>query len=171
LIFTLRPTTGTGAPLAPVPSPLLLLIDSGHTYILCVHTKHPNFGRIVKKPHMNVQPQTRRHIPWLAVLCFLVAALCVYNPFFTIYGVSASLHVHHPLSYRGTIASSELRRCVLDPKLPQASDSVALETWEQIQGVFLQPHSVFSVRPPNDVLPAVRQVVLDGLWFRPPPKS
>jgi hypothetical protein len=132
----------------------------------------PTFDRIVKTADMDAQ-RTKRgnaHV-WHVVLCLFVAALCLYNPFFTVYGDSGSLHVHHPLSYRGTIASSELRRCVFEPSAPLISDIVVLGAWAQTQDRFLEAHSFFSVRPSNDAALAIQQVVLDSLWFRPPPKS
>ena len=121
---------------------------------------------------MDAQPTKRRKVQvWHVALCLFVAALCLYNPFFTVYGDSGSLHLRHPLSYRGTIASSELRRCVLDTAVPLISDIVVLGAWAHTQDGFLDTSSLYSVRPSNDAVPAVRRVVLDGLWFRPPPKS
>ena len=113
------------------------------------------------------QPRTRL---WQVAVCLCVAVLCLYNPFFTVYGDFSNVQVCHPLSYRGTLASSELRRCVLDPVVPLIPDIVVLGAWAQVQDGFLDQNGSSAVRPSND-LPAIQEVILDGLWFRPPPKS
>jgi hypothetical protein len=46
--------------------------------------------------------------------CLLLIAFLLYNPFFTILSSSADVSVQHPLSYRATVAGSELRRCTMD---------------------------------------------------------
>ena len=106
---------------------------------------------------------------WHAVLCLLIAVLCVYNPFFTIYGNSGNLHVCHPLSYRGTVASSELRRCTLELAVPLISIAEGQRARGWRQNATLTENSIFPTWRHDDFVPGFRQVVLDGLWFRPPP--
>jgi hypothetical protein len=58
----------------------------------------------------------------------LLAVLSLYNPFLTVSGTCDVLHVHHPPSFRATIASSELRRCTLDEDKILIPAPEALET-------------------------------------------
>jgi hypothetical protein len=48
---------------------------------------------------------------WRTGVCLALVALLLYNPFLTILSSSHEISVQHPLSYRATVASSELRRC------------------------------------------------------------
>ncbi len=97
--------------------------------------------------------------------------LLLYNPFFTVHNVSGDLQVRHPLSYRATVASSELRRCTIDPA-KALIPPIGMLDW------------AFSMAdPPTTAIPdfshrqqlrdeftsVTPQVVLEGLWFRPPP--
>ena len=106
---------------------------------------------------------------WLVGISLLLAMACLYNPFFTIYSDCDVPHVHHPLSYRGTVAASELRRCTIDPATPQVPTIEALSTWERTLHVAVTADVAFVVHPERQIVPAVQQVFLDSLWFRPPP--
>jgi hypothetical protein len=108
----------------------------------------------------------RKVSPWRAGLCLLLAVLFLYNPFFTIYGSPSGLNVRHPLSMRGTLASSELRRSLVKevkPKVetPQEADLgvVELSIASEI-GTLI--HEEESLVPKQEILSA-------SLWFRPPP--
>jgi hypothetical protein len=98
-------------------------------------------------------------------LCLLLIALLLYNPFFTILSISQDLSVQHPLSYRATVAGSELRRCTLEaakPLLPALSVAVSLAA------MLFTPREVALVQPSDTVLP-ISQAACDNIWFRPPP--
>jgi hypothetical protein len=110
---------------------------------------------------------------WHVGLCLLLGVLFLYNPFFTVHDTSGNLQVRHPLSYRATVASSELRRCTFDPAKPLIPTSGVLEA--RTFGVSVPPATIGPVSSSErqrrvDFAPAVPlQVVLEGLWFRPPP--
>ena len=108
-----------------------------------------------------------RASPWRVGLCLLLATLFLYNPFFTIYGASRILDVQHYLSYRATVAGSELRRCTVEPAyslIPALQAAVAF--------ALLQPEVNEAVLPAlsdNDLSGIIPQANCGSLWFRPPP--
>ena len=104
--------------------------------------------------------------PWCAVVCLLLAVLFLYNPFFTIYGSSGVRSVSHPLSFRGTVASSELRRSLVTQVQPKidALDKAALDAVRDPDASC--PNLVAL---PDEPLRSKQEAVLDSLWFRPPP--
>jgi hypothetical protein len=110
---------------------------------------------------------------WHVGVCLLLGVLFLYNPFFTVHDASGNLQVRHPLSYRATTASSELRRCTFDPARPLIPTSGVLEA--KTFGACVPPARIGPVssseqQQPPDFSPAEpQQVVLEGLWFRPPP--
>jgi hypothetical protein len=103
---------------------------------------------------------------WRVALCLLLAVLCLYNPFFTIYGDSAVVNVQHSLSCRATIASSELRCATLNTEqalLPRLEASASFEPLLAVESEQRFP------APPRDLFRALPQPAGDSLWFRPPP--
>lgn len=113
------------------------------------------------------QPDTEnRNFAWRAGVCLFLAVLFFYNPFFTIYGSPAGLNVRHPLSFRGTVASSELRRSVLKQAVPKmdAPEEAVLEV-VPLPEAFL-PDAEGSQEEP---LISEREAASESLWFRPPP--
>jgi hypothetical protein len=110
---------------------------------------------------------------WDVGVCLLLGVLFLYNPFFTVHDVSGDLQVRHPLSYRATVASSELRRCTIDPAKPLVPP---IEILALAFGMADPPTTAipdFSRRQQlsDDFATVTQQVVLEGLWFRPPPAS
>jgi hypothetical protein len=103
-----------------------------------------------------------------AAVCLLLAIVSLYNPFLTISGACDVLHVHHPLSFRATIASCELGRCTLDEGKPLIAAPEALETTDATPAV-PQTATLFPTRQDQDVVIPLQQVTVGGLWFRPPP--
>jgi hypothetical protein len=103
---------------------------------------------------------------WRVGLCLVLAVLFLYNPFLTIFSTSQSVNIQHPLSYRATIASSELRRCTAEsakPLVPVLEAAVAFElkqTAPNKEVLFTLPHDLFRAMP---------CVICNDLWFRPPP--
>lgn len=104
---------------------------------------------------------------WRAGLCLLLGAFFLYNPFFTI-GMSSgsSAVVHHPPSYRSTVASSELG-CGTVPhtKLDLAPRKAAITS----EKVFLQQEDDIRPKPADETVRAVTQDFASSLWIRPPP--
>ena len=115
----------------------------------------------------NGHPQLRRRIsPWFGGMCLVLAVQFFYNPFFTIYGSSGVSSVRHPLGFRGTVASSELRRSVVKPVQPKID-----ATEEAIFDAVMLPETAHrdSAAGARELPRSVQQAVLESLWFRPPP--
>jgi hypothetical protein len=103
-----------------------------------------------------------------AAVCLVLVALLLYNPFFTILGNSRDLNVQHPLSYRATLAGTELQRGMLEaanPRIPEL-DAVILH----VASLFSLSCKVVSVQP-NDTAPSMSQAICGSIWFRPPPAA
>jgi hypothetical protein len=111
-------------------------------------------------------PPRRRISPWCAGVCLVLAVLFLYNPFFTIYGSSKVSAVRHPVSFRGTVASSELRRSVLRQAQPKidALDEASLDAVRPPEA-----SCPISVALPDEPSRSTQEAVLESLWFRPPP--
>jgi hypothetical protein len=103
-----------------------------------------------------------------AAICFLLVLLSLYNPFLTVSDACNVLHVHHPLSFRATVASSELRRCTVDDSWPLIADPQALETTDPTP-IETQTPPAFPARQDQELVAPPQQVTLAGFWFRPPP--
>jgi hypothetical protein len=117
----------------------------------------------------NGHPKLRRKIPpWCAGVCLVLAVLFLYNPFFTIYSSSGVPAVRHPPSYRGTVASSELRRSVVKQVQPKID-----ATEEAIFDAVTLPETAYrdSVVVAYELPRSMQEAVLESLWFRPPPSS
>jgi hypothetical protein len=110
--------------------------------------------------------RVNRRFAWRAGICVFLAVLFFYNPFFTIYGSPAGLHVRHPLSFRGTVASSELRRSIIRQAVPKlaAPTEAVLEVVPLPDGFLVEPKS-----SPKEPLMAEKETASEDLWFRPPP--
>lgn len=103
-----------------------------------------------------------------AAVCLVLIALLLYNPFFTILSSSKDLSVTHPLSYRATVAGSELRRCTIEPSDPLVPElSAALL---HAASLLTPTHDVDFVQP-SDTAGLLLQASCDSIWFRPPPSA
>jgi hypothetical protein len=101
-------------------------------------------------------------------VCLLLIALLLYNPFFTVLSISQDLSVQHPLSYRATVAGSELRRCTVGagkPLLPALGAAIFL-----VSALFVPSHEVALVQP-DDIVAPVPQALCYSIWSRPPPSA
>lgn len=109
-----------------------------------------------------------RNFAWRAGLCLFLALLFFYNPFFTIYGSPAGVSAQHPPSFRGTVASSELRRSVVKQAVPKpdAPEEAVLEVVQR--PAVLRAATVRSQEEPHL---SEKEATLGSLWFRPPPFS
>jgi hypothetical protein len=105
---------------------------------------------------------------WRFALCTLLALFFLYNPFITI-GMSSvsSAGVHHPASYRSTVASSELGCATVQPQRAHLAPLKALVTAQPIAP--LQRHDIEPAPTGRLMFRAVTQDVVASLWFRPPP--
>src|ERR1700682_5335015 len=86
-----------------------------------------------------------------AAVCFVLVALLLYNPFFTILGSSLDLSVQHPLSYRATLAGTELQRGILgaaSPLIPELDAAIL-----HIASPFSPTHKVAFVQPSDAASP------------------
>ena len=108
--------------------------------------------------------EQRRH----AAVCLVLVALLLYNPFFTILGSSLDLSVRHPLSYRATLAGTELQRGMLEaanPLIPELDAAILYSA-----RFFSLSHEVAFAQP-NDTAGSTSQAICDSIWFRPPPSA
>jgi hypothetical protein len=103
-----------------------------------------------------------------AAVCLVLVALLLYNPFFTILSSSQDLSVRHPLSYRATVAGSELRRCTIEPADPLIPELTAAILHASILST--PNHEVGFVQP-SGVAGLVSRASCDSVWFRPPPSA
>jgi hypothetical protein len=106
---------------------------------------------------------------WHVALCLLLAVLFLYNPFFTVQNVSDVPHVRHPHSYRATVASSELRRCTINPVQPLIPAARVLVAAQFIDAPVVVTPPIFTSVPQPDFVAPPQQVVLEDICFRPPP--
>lgn len=111
--------------------------------------------------------QPNRDTSWRRAVCLLLAVFFLYNPFVTISMASGpSQVVRHPVSYRSTIASSELGcSTVQHTKLHVVSLTVLVTSAK----ISLQDKDDVRPKPVDDTIPAVTQAFATSLWFRPPP--
>src|SRR5215472_4331219 len=101
-----------------------------------------------------------------AILCVALVAALLYNPFLTILSNSLEISLQHPLSYRATVASSELQRCTLETETPLIPALGAM-LFLALAGLALS-HEVGLIEPSDLAVPAFT-AASDGIWFRPPP--
>src|SRR6266436_3904418 len=106
-------------------------------------------------------------LPWRAGICLLLGVFFLYNPFVTICMSSElSATFHHPVSYRSTIASSELGCGTIEQaKVHVAPVQVLLPPGR----VPLQQEDDIRPRPTEEIVRVVPQDFVSSLWFRPPP--
>ncbi len=105
---------------------------------------------------------------WRVALCVTLAALFLYNPFLAVYGTSPIANIQHPLSYRATVAGSELQTCTVAPEGPLAP---ALEVAVAREGLPAAATTPVWPALTGDTIRPVRRVICNSLWFRPPPVS
>jgi len=105
---------------------------------------------------------------WRPLVCLVLVAFLLYNPFFTILGSSRDVSVQHPLSYRATVAGTELQRCTLEtgsPLLPELDAAILYAV-----SLFSPPRELTLVQPRDSAGP-MSQASCDSIWFRPPPSA
>ncbi|MCU1242437.1 MAG: hypothetical protein JWO71_3163 [Candidatus Acidoferrum typicum] len=103
-----------------------------------------------------------------SAVCLVLVAFLLYNPFFTILGNSRDLNVQHPLSYRATLAGTELQRGMLEAANPLIPE---LETAILYAASFFCPSHEVTLVQPNDTAGPMSQASCDSIWFRPPPSA
>ena len=109
----------------------------------------------------------RGTLSWRRAVCLLLAVFFLYNPFVTISMASGpSEVVRHPVSYRSTIASSELGCGTVQHTRLHVVSLTVLVTQVKIP---LQDKDDIRPKPMDDTVPAVTQAFATSLWFRPPP--
>jgi hypothetical protein len=104
--------------------------------------------------------------PWSAALCLLLAVLFLYNPFFNIYGWPSGLNFRHPLSVRGTLASSELRHSLVKEVKPKIETSQVADL-----GVFefSVAFEICALVPQVQSFVPKQEILSSSLCSRPPP--
>src|ERR1700741_2068788 len=104
----------------------------------------------------------RGTLPLRGALCLLLVVFFLYNPFCTICMSSGlSAVVHHPVSYRSTIASSELGCGTVQHTNPHFFPPPFLGPGEKFPP---QDQNDFPRSPLPDPAPAVTQAFATSLW-------
>jgi hypothetical protein len=105
----------------------------------------------------------KRHV-WV---CLLLPVLLLCNPFLAISDSSGTLAIHHPPSYRATVASSEL----LKFKNPESHEAIVIADHVVLEPFSLVPPQLHSSAEYLDTesLFLPDQFLSGNLWFRPPP--
>jgi hypothetical protein len=100
------------------------------------------------------------------VVCLALAVLFLYNPFLAITPSSSFLNVHHSLSYRATVGSSELQHFspVHARKILALSVATVLSWLDSLANPIVSRVTEVSPHPG-----CAFEVVCSDLWFRPPP--
>jgi hypothetical protein len=123
----------------------------------------------VDKMMRNSEDQALLRGTWQRHLfCLLLVAFLLYNPFFTILSISQDLSVQHTLSYRATLAGSELRRCTVEDAQPLTPALHIILA--HAAALFVSSHKVALVQPDNTSR-FLSLDLCDSVWFRPPPSA
>ena len=105
-------------------------------------------------------------LPWRAI-CLVLGLLLLYNPFFTICPTAGpNAAIQHHVSYRSTIASSELGCSNL-----QQHSGVSVEPVVALIATLfdaVRPTEVIAPRPSEETV-AASDGFASPLWSRPPP--
>jgi len=100
------------------------------------------------------------------VVCLALAFLFLYNPYLAVTPSSSVLNVHHTLSYRATVGSSELQHfSPTDARKIFALSVATVLSW-------LDSPAIPIVNRVTEVSPhpaCAFEVLCSDLWFRPPP--
>ena len=120
---------------------------------------------MLRDSKLRIEPKKTR---WWAATSLLLVALLLYNPFFTILSSSRDLSVQHPLSYRATLAGSELRRCTMEAaqSLVPGLDAAVVHA-----ATLVTPSHEIALVQPSDTAGLLSQALCDSIWFRPPPSA
>jgi hypothetical protein len=103
---------------------------------------------------------------WQLLVCLLLAALVIYNPYLSGVEAGAGLCLRHSASNRASVGASELQHFTpIDGRSVVASDAVAL--LQAFAGLAV-PTSEPYKRTTEKVLVALVNLPA-SLWFRPPP--
>jgi hypothetical protein len=113
------------------------------------------------------RPRADARAPWRAWVCLLLGLFFLYNPFVSVATSSGQCPViQHPLSYRATIASSELGCSTLRHNDIHFSPLEALVGAERLP---LQPKDIVRRERAEEPVRVVLRDLGTDLWFRPPP--
>jgi hypothetical protein len=104
-----------------------------------------------------------RHV-WV---CLLLPILLLCNPFLAPSDSPGPLAIHHPPSYRATVASSELQKF----KNPESHEPIVVVDHDALEAFsLLLPRLHSSAECLDTEAPFLPDQFLSGnLWFRPPP--
>jgi len=101
-------------------------------------------------------------------VCFVLVVFLLYNPFFIILGSSLDVSVQHPISYRATVAGTELQRGMFEPVNPLIPELDAALFF--VASLVSLSHEIAFVEP-SDTAGLISQARCDSIWFRPPPAA
>jgi hypothetical protein len=105
-------------------------------------------------------------LPWRAI-CLVLGLMLLYNPFFTIcHTPGPTPTIEHHVSYRSTIAASELGCSNLQQHTEVSVEPVVALIATLFDAV--RPTEVIAVRPSEETV-AASDGFASPLWSRPPP--
>jgi hypothetical protein len=124
------------------------------------------YDKVERMSKSAIETASRARLPWRAV-CLVLALFLLYNPFFTICpGTGPDATLQHHVSYRSTIAASELGCSNLQ------HSGVSVEPIVVMVGTLFDavPPVEEVVRPrPSEATVAASDGFASSLWSRPPP--
>lgn len=166
MIFTYSPTSGTGAPLAPVPisPPLNPATPSRHPLDRVAQSYYRHkMVEILPSTHTPKRSPVPR---WRAWICLCLALFLLYNPYMTAPSSTNGLNARNPASNRATVGASELQH--FSPADGRDNLSSDVTSVVELLASFPQVSShAFKLFP--QVVSPPQQFFGSSLWFRPPP--
>jgi hypothetical protein len=115
---------------------------------------------------VNLRRGTGVHRQIEIFVCLALAVLFLYNPYLAVTPSSSVLNVHHSLSYRATVGSSELQH--FSPT--DARKIFALSVATVLSWLDFSANPIVSRVTEVSAHPAgAFEVVCSDSWFRPPP--
>ena len=138
----------------------MAVFASGKTGVRGIYDKVERMSEITRRPGNDAI-----RLPW-RVVCLMLALFLLYNPFFTICpSAGPATTIQNHLSYRSTIAASELDCSNLQHTEVTVEPIVA---WIETVFDVLTPVEEVVPRPSEDTV-AASDGFASPLWSRPPP--
>jgi hypothetical protein len=164
LIFTAIPTSGTGAPLAPVPfSSLASETPSGHPLDPFADS---DYCGVLRGISVRTSPEHKnRPNIWQMCVPLLLIGLLLYNPFLALANHSGGPAFEELARHRATVGASEMQHFSPMPDESALPEATVLDL-SAIPVVKSEPS--FSHLFPEEALPLL-PVLTGSTWFRPPP--
>jgi hypothetical protein len=116
---------------------------------------------------MKSSQQNRRvaRAPWRTVTCVMLIGLLLYNPFFSLMRLSGNASYDGLARHRATVGASEMQHFSPVSAISELPDAeVKVSTVEPVK-----PAAASLLEEVHPIASPLRQEILAGVWFRPPP--